>query len=220
MVYIGCIDGVKNLTDPQEIANKFNDFFTSIVLKYIPVHQNEQISNNDHLLLSNFIQTKIAPSMTFSIPPIQEERVHELLTDLYEHKMTGLDGVSAKRLRLASPVITRLITKLINTSINTGHFPTKLKMGRVTPIHKAGNKSECNNFRNHHNTLYTTQTFGKTCSQLLAQSGFHALHSCETALIKIIDKWTSNMEKGHLNEVVLLDLRKAFDLVDTVIVLV
>ncbi len=101
------IDGVKKLTDPQEIANKVNDFFTSIVLKYIPDHQNEEISNNDHLLLSNFIQTNIAPSTKFSIPPIQEERVHELLADLDEHKITGLDGVSAKFLRLALPVITR-----------------------------------------------------------------------------------------------------------------
>ncbi len=137
----------KKLTDPQEIADKFNDFFTSIVLKYIPDHQNEQISNDHYLLLSNFIQTKIAPSTQFSFPPIQEERVHELLADLDEHKTTGLDGVSAKLLRLSSPVITRSITKILNTSINTGHFPTKWKLGRVKPIHKAGNKSEYNNFR-------------------------------------------------------------------------
>ncbi len=62
------IDGVKKLTDPQEIADKFNDFFTSIVLKYIPDHQNEQISNNDHLLSSNLIQTKIAPARNLVSP--------------------------------------------------------------------------------------------------------------------------------------------------------
>ncbi len=49
------IDGVNILTDPQEIADRFNDFVTSIVLKYILDHRNEQNSNNDHLLLSNFI---------------------------------------------------------------------------------------------------------------------------------------------------------------------
>ncbi len=57
-----CVKHVKKLTDPQEIADMFNDFFTSIVLKYIPYHQNEQISNNNHFLLSYFIQTKIATS--------------------------------------------------------------------------------------------------------------------------------------------------------------
>ncbi len=85
--------------------------------------------------------------MKFSIPSIQQERVHELRSDLDEHKTTGLDGVSAKLLRLASLILTRSITKILNTSINTGHFPTKWKMGTVTPIHKAGNKSECNNFK-------------------------------------------------------------------------
>ncbi len=75
------------------------------------------------------------------------KRVHELVADLDEHKTTGLDGVSAKLLRLASPVIARSFTKILNTSINTGHFPTKWKTGWVTPFHNTGNKSECNNFR-------------------------------------------------------------------------
>ncbi len=44
------IHGVKKLTDQQEIADKFNDFFTSIVLKYTLDLQNEQFLNNDHLL--------------------------------------------------------------------------------------------------------------------------------------------------------------------------
>ncbi len=92
-------------------------------------------------------------------------------------------------------------------------------MWLVTPIHKAEIKSECNNFRpitilctlskllerHVHDSFYKfLQNNGLI---YLAQSGFYALHSCETALTKIIDKWTSNMEKGLLYGVVLLDLR-------------
>ncbi len=157
--------------------------------------------------MSNFIQTKIVHSTEFNIPYIQEERVHELLADLDEHRTTGLNGVSAKLLRLESPIITRSITKILNPSINTGHFPTKWKTGRVTAIHKLGNKSECNNFRpitilctlskslerHVHDSFYKYQQ--NNCLLYLAQSGFHALHSYETSLTTIIDKWTSNMEK-------------------------
>ncbi len=119
--------------------------------------------------------------------------------------MAGLDGISAKLLRLASPVITKSITKILNTSINTGHFPTKWTMGWVTPIHKAGNKSECNNFRpitilctlSKRLERHVQDSFYKFLQNngllYLAQSGFRALHSCETVLTKIIDKWTSNM---------------------------
>ena len=47
-----------------------------------------------------------------------------------------------------------------------------------------------------------------------AQSGFRSNHSCQTALINIIDKWIEEMNNGNVNVVILLDLRKAFDVVD------
>ncbi len=53
----------------------------------------------------------------------------------------------------------------------------------------------------------------------LAQSAFQAFHSFETALAILVDKWTSNMEEGLLTGIVLLDLRKTFDLVNTDILL-
>ena len=47
-----------------------------------------------------------------------------------------------------------------------------------------------------------------------AQSGFRSNHSCQTALINIIDKWIEEMNNGNVNVVILLDLKKAFDVVD------
>ncbi len=96
---------------------------------------------------------------------------------------------------------------------------------------QAGNKSECNNFRpitilctlskllERHVQDSFYKFLQNNGSLYLAQSGFRARHSCETALTKIIDKWTSNMEKGLLNGVVLLDLKRAFELVDTDVLL-
>lgn len=46
------------------------------------------------------------------------------------------------------------------------------------------------------------------------QSGFRPHHSCQTALIDIIDKWLQEMNDGNLNLAILLDFKKAFDLVD------
>ena len=39
-------------------------------------------------------------------------------------------------------------------------------------------------------------------------------HSCQTALVNIIDKWIEEMNNGNVNVVILLDLKKAFDVVD------
>ena len=143
-----------------------------------------------------------------------------------ENKATGLDGVSAKLLRLAAPVLTKTVTHILNQSILTGHFPTSWKLGKVTPIHKSGNRSDRNNFRpitilctlskllekHVHDGFY--KFLLDRCLLYINQSGFRAFHSCETALTRLVDMWTTNMEKGLLNGVVLLDLRKAFDLVN------
>ena len=47
-----------------------------------------------------------------------------------------------------------------------------------------------------------------------AQSGFRPGHSCQTALVNIIDRFLEEMNNGNLNIAILLDLRKAFDVVD------
>lgn len=46
------------------------------------------------------------------------------------------------------------------------------------------------------------------------QSGFRANHSCEIILVKITGEWLEAMDKGLFTGVVMIDLRKAFDVVD------
>ena len=45
------------------------------------------------------------------------------------------------------------------------------------------------------------------------QSGFRSLHSTVTALIEATDNWSLNIDRGFVNAVVFLDLKKAFDTV-------
>ncbi len=159
------------------------------------------------------------------------DHVTKSLTSLDTHKATGLDGLSSKLLKLSAPAIATPLTQLINQSITSGKFPTQWKTARITPIHKAGDHSETNNFRpisilcvtskilerHIHNHFYQYLIDNNLLHP--AQSGFRPKHSCETALAKLVNDWTENMEKGLLNGVIFVDLRKAFDLVDTNILL-
>ena len=44
------------------------------------------------------------------------------------------------------------------------------------------------------------------------QSGFREAHSCQTALIKILDDWISAIDNNEIVGTLLIDLSKAFDL--------
>ena len=46
------------------------------------------------------------------------------------------------------------------------------------------------------------------------QSGFRKLHNTMTALLKSTDEWRLYIDKGQINGVVFIDLKKAFDTVD------
>ena len=53
-----------------------------------------------------------------------------------------------------------------------------------------------------HNALHSTQ------------SGFRPNHSCETALLQMINKFHEAIHNGYIIGMVMVDFRKAFDLVD------
>ena len=47
-----------------------------------------------------------------------------------------------------------------------------------------------------------------------SQSGFRKHHSCNTALINLVDKWLSNIDEVEVIGAIFYDLKKAFDVVN------
>ena len=113
----------------------------------------------------------------------------------------------------------------------TGNFPTLWKLAKITPIHKKGPTENKGNYRpisvlcalskilerHVHDSLYTYLMSHNMLHD--GQSGFCAKHSCETALNHMVHTWASAIDKGLVNGVVLLNLRKAFNLVNRTILL-
>jgi hypothetical protein len=109
--------------------------------------------------------------------------------------------------------------------------PTELKLARVTPIHKQGIKANPDNYRPISVLSVLSKILEKhVCKHLMAyfaehgllckyQSAFRTNHSCKTILLKLTDDWLEAMDKGLFMGVVMIDLRKAFDLVDHALLL-
>ena len=116
---------------------------------------------------------------------------------------------------------------LINKSINADVFPSQLKQAKVFPILKGGgDKSDPSNYRPISILPTVSKIFEKHINKHLmgylnkykllheGQSGFRQKHSCQSALIKLIDSWLKCIDSGDLVGALFLDFRKAFDLVD------
>ncbi len=213
-------DGELKISDPAQIAETFNSFITNIVNKYIP-NTSKPVPNYEKLI--TFIYSKVSPNALFDIPLVPEDFVLKELNSLDPKKAVGIDILSSK---FAAPAIASSVTNVINLSNTSGKFPSIWKIARVCLIFKSGNHEETANYRSisilcvlskiheRHidNHLYHFLTDHKLLH--LAQSGVRKFHSCETALAKMVSKWASNINKGDLTGIVLLDLYKAFDLVD------
>ncbi|MCG8049290.1 MAG: reverse transcriptase family protein [Candidatus Thiodiazotropha taylori] len=149
-----------------------------------------------------------------------------IIASLDTSKSTGLDSITPKILKASADIICPTLFKIINVSISSGIFPDCLKQAKIIPIYKGGPQNDPSNYRPISILSILSKIIEKHIAKHLfgymnkysllhkSQSGFRKNHSCNTALINIIDKWLSEIDRGEVIGAVFFDLRKAFDIVD------
>ena len=95
------VDG-NEITDSQDIANKFNCFFVSVVsqLKEPKVKPNFEI-------LEKFCDEQVPYGTLFTIPNINKEKVKKYLRNLDLSKATGTDNIEPRLLKLSASYISK-----------------------------------------------------------------------------------------------------------------
>ena len=149
------------------------------------------------------------------------------------NKSTGLDNIGPKILKISANIIapSLVYTCIINKSIGTGSFPNISKEAKIKPLFKSGDKDDINNYR----PISILPTISKLIEKWVninfslflnnfnllhkSQSGFHAKHSTEFAMILMVDSWLKALNAGKLVGCVMVDFRKSFYLVDHQILL-
>ena len=138
----------------------------------------------------------------------------------------GCDGISSKLLKVIAPVIIKPLTLLINQVLNTGTFPDKLEIAKVTPIFKKCDPSLFENYRPNSLLPAISKVLVKIIALQLSsyfeknkllfdnQYGFRPKHSTEHAALELIDRIINKMDTNEIPLNIFLDLSKAFDTID------
>ena len=209
------------MTDESVLADTFNDYFVNIASKL-----KEPITQPDFTKLREFVNSTIPEKVKFELPDIDENFVFSFLSKLDISKSTGLDGIGPRLLKLSSGVITTSITFIVKKCLETSNFPLSWKRAKVTPLYKNGIRDEINNY----SPISVLPTLSKLIEKFIqkhlssflnefgvihkSQSGFRPGHSTETALLLMTENWLKAINEGKIVGSVMVDFRKAFDLVD------
>eukprot|EP00732_Lithocolla_globosa_P002292 Lithocolla_globosa_v1_NODE_1459_length_2559_cov_27.905351.p1 type:complete len:640 gc:universal NODE_1459_length_2559_cov_27.905351:511-2430(+) len=224
-------DGTKiKLTGEKEIANEFNNFFTSVASKLVEKIQAKKPRQFERgTKFTDYLTPNLNSCFRFQKTT---PKVEELLNKLDKGKSVGVDHIHPRTIIDAADILAPLISHVFNLCIKIGVFPRDLKPARVTPIHKRDNPFEASNYR----PISILTTLSKIFERIIlnqlmvfmlenkiitnAQYGFLKKISTKTALLDFYEDLLQNLDKKDVFGLgVLIDLAKAFDTVNHKILL-
>ena len=141
-------------------------------------------------------------------------------------KGTGLDDIQALFLKSAATPLSDSIVRICYLSIQLGVFPHMWKHAKVIPLHKKKSQGDVNNYRPISILPIASKILEKHVSVHLyrylsshdllnkRQSGIRANHSRKSALTLMTEEWLSALFTRNQVGLLLVDLCKAFDLVN------
>ena len=138
-----------------------------------------------------------------------------------------LDPIPTSLLKDHITILTPIITKMINLSLQTGEFPTEWKLAFVKPLlKKPGLATTLKNYRPISNLSFISKItewavisqhkehVEQNCLLPMMSSAYRQGHSTESALLKVQADILHNMEQQQVTLLVLIDLSAAFGTVD------
>ena len=174
-----------NMVHSSKVSNKFINYFTTVVKDLTNTVPKTNIEATSFLRNEN--------KKSFSMFLISQIEVENAISQL--KNLNPVLSISCSVIDSVKSVISPYLTDIFNLCISQGHFPTELKVGRITPIHKKGCKFSISNYR----PVCNLSPFSKIFERIIynrmidfievcnifsnTQYGFRKCKSTETALI-------------------------------------
>ena len=126
---------VKDITNPKNIANAFNNFFANI---------GRSLSKTVLQSKKNFTNFLNNSSLnSFVVKSVTHDEVRKLVSRLNNRNALGPTSISVTILKDNIDVLVRPLTLILNQSFEQGIFPEILKIAQVSPIHKKRGHCHC-----------------------------------------------------------------------------
>lgn len=212
----------KTITNDIEIANAFNDYFSTIGNKL----SNDISCDTDP---TEFMHPGI--TNTIFLSPITYDEVLKEINSLNDGKLPGIDGIPPKVWTSVSHVIAPVLCHLFNLVLTTGIYPDALKVAKVIPIFKKGDSTLPENYRPISLLPCINKLLERSIEKRLRsflnsnnilfdfQFGFRKHHDTSHALLETVNCIRNYLDNGENALGLYLDLKKAFDTVNHTILL-
>ena len=205
------------INDSDLISEKFNEFFVNIGKNLSDKISCSKSSFYDYMPKQYQRNNSCALFLTTPIEILQ------IIKSLKDSESVGIDEIPIKIIKSVAAVIMEPLSKIINCCLVTGIFPDKLKIARVCPIYKSGDKSDLSNYRpvsvlNGFSKIFEKIIYARitdyVCKNEIinpSQFGFRSGHSTYMALLNLYDKVSEAIDNNEYCIGVFIDLSKAFD---------
>ena len=220
-------DSDHHITNKKEMADYFNSFFTNIGKKLAL-----EIDSKYNYDFKKYLSTS-APNSKFNFSQTTENEINKVISELKSKHSTGIDNITSIFVKTYRHVLIKLLSLIVNQSLQTGIFPDNLKIAKVLPIYKGKDldKNLVNNYRPISILPVLSKIFEKIVyNQLLSyftknnlfyfsQYGFRPNHSTEFAVLELTDLLYKKLDNNQNPVAIFMDLSKAFDTINHSILL-
>lgn len=157
---------------------------------------------------------------------VDENEVFEIVKKCKNQKSLDCNDIDMIVVKRVIEAIIKPFTYICNLSLQTGRFPDRMKIAKVIPLYKSGNKHHFTNYR----PVSLLPQFSKILEKLFnnrlekfidkhkllteSQYGFRSSRSTSLALLDSIECITNSIDKKQYVAGLFIDLSKAFDTID------